>query len=146
MFLKEHKAVIKRKVNMKSAPVSFGSILVFTINDNKPKAEVPDLIRTAFKNNPYLQQYNLTDTFEYTDERIDGTAHNASSNFCFKLKEKYKKILPKGSKDVILTKADFYFNPEKTQEKYFLTAATSEDEKEIHKILSKSSVFYAARF
>ncbi len=127
-------------------PVSFGSLMVFTINDNRPKASIPQLMKISFNNNPALKTYTLTDTIEYTQEKIDGTVHNAAQNFAERLDKEYKNKLPKGSRRVILTEADFYVNPRDTQKKYFLTAATNDDEKKIHKALNKSSIFYVAKF
>ncbi len=127
-------------------PVSFGSLMVFTLNDNKPKAPVPKLMKISFNNNKALKQYYLTDTVIYTKEKIDGTVHNASQNFAERLDKEYKNQLPRGSKKVILTEAEFYVNPRDTQKKYFLTAATDEDENRIHKALNKSVDFYIAKF
>lgn len=126
-------------------PVSFGSLLVFTLNDDKPKAPVPILMKTAFNNNPQLKNYTLTDTVSFS-EKIDGTVHNASRNFAENLDRLYKEELPKGSKKVKLTEVDFYVNPRDTQKRYFLTAATDDEETKIHDILSKSAVFYTAKF
>lgn len=126
-------------------PVSFGSLMVFTINDNRPKADVPTLMNISFNNNPSLKDYNLTDTVSFS-EKIDGTVHNASSDFAKNLDKLYKSELPKGSKNVILTEVDFYVNPRETEKRYFLTAATDDDESKIHNILSKSNVFYSAKF
>lgn len=120
--------------------------MVFTLNDNKPKANIPQLMKISFNNNPALKCYNLTDTVEFKEEKIDGTVHNAARNFAERLDAKYKKDLPKGSKKVILTEADFYVNPKETQKRYFLTGATDEVEERLHNILSKSSVFYTAKF
>ena len=130
---------------MSIKPVSFGSLMVFTLNDDKPKAPVLNLVRTAFNNNPHLKKYNLTDTVTFC-EKIDGTVHNASRNFAENLDKLYKDELPKGSKNVKLTEVDFYVNPRDTQKRYFLTAATDDDETKIHDILSKSSIFYTAKF
>lgn len=126
-------------------PVSFGSLMVFTLNDNKPKAPVPNLVRTSFRNNSQLKGYNLTDTVSFS-EKIDGTVHNAAMDFAQNLDRLYKKDLPKGSKDVILTEADFYVNPRETQKRYFLTAATAKEEAKIHQILSNSTLFYVQKF
>ena len=131
---------------MKTSPVSFGSILVFTLNDGKPKASVPDMVNISFQNNPLLADYNLLDTFQYKGEEIDGTVHNAAPNFAELLDKKYKDKLPDGSKNVILTEADFYVNPRKTEKRYFITAATNEDETKIHKALSKGITLFAAKF
>lgn len=131
---------------MNIPPVSFGSLMVFTLNDNKPKANIPQLMKISFHNNPALKQYELTDTVEFKEEKIDGTVHNAAQNFAERLDAKYKKDLPKNSKKVILTEADFYVSPKETQKRYFLTGATNEVEQKLHSILSKSSVFYTAKF
>ncbi|MCD7739794.1 MAG: hypothetical protein LUH11_00390 [Candidatus Gastranaerophilales bacterium] len=130
-------------------PVSFGSLMVFTLNDNKAKLDVPSYMKLAFNNNNDLKKYKLTDTVEFNkefNEEIDGTVHNAAKNFAEKLDVLYKDKLQKGSQKVILTEADFYVSPRETQKRYFLTAATDADEKKIHNILSKSSMFYTAKF
>lgn len=131
---------------MRTSPVSFGSLMVFTLNDGKPKSSIPDYMKVSFMNNPELQGYSLTDTVEFTEDKPDFTVHNAASNFSKKLDKKYKNQLPRGSKKVILTEADFYISPKTTEKKYFLTAATNEDEKKIHQALNKTLVFYAAKF
>lgn len=131
---------------MKTNPVSFKSLLVFTIKDGKPKAPVPDLIRASFNNNDFLKQYHLDKDITVFNEKIDGTVYNANSDFCQLLDNKYKLNLPKGSKRVIITEADFYINPKDTEKRYFLTAATNEDENKIHNKLGKSNLFYAAKF
>lgn len=131
---------------MKTNPISFKSLLVFTINDGKPKAPVTDLVRAAFNNNNELKQYRLDRDIVVFKEKMDGTIFNANSNFCQKLDNDYKKLLPKGSKRVIITQADFYTNPKETQKRYFLTAATADDEDKILKTLGKSNLFYAAKF
>ncbi len=128
-------------------PVSFGSLMVFTLNDNKPNVPIPMLMRISFNNNPTLKKnYNLKDMVEFTEEKIDGTVHNAAQNFAERLDAKYKSQLPKGSKNVILTEADFYVNPRETQKRYFLTAATNDDERKIHNALNKSLNFFVAKF
>lgn len=131
---------------MNIPPVSFGSLMVFTLNDDKPKASVPQLLQISFHNNPALKNYKLCDTFQKSEEVVDGTVHNAAQNFAESLDKKYKLVLPKGSKEVILTEVDFSVNPRETQKRYFLTAATNDDEEKIHNILSKSSVYYTAKF
>ena len=137
---------MKVRKSMNIPPVSFGSLMVFTINDDKPKASIPQLLRISFNNNRSLKNYNLVDTFEKYGDVVDGTVHNAAQNFAETLDRKYKSILPKGSKDVILTQAEFTINPRETRTRYFLTAATNDDEERIHNILSKSSVYYTAKF
>ncbi len=126
-------------------PISFKSLMVFTLNDGKPKAPMPVLIQTAFRNNPKLKAYKLTDTATFNED-IDGTVHNAAMNFAKRLDELYRNILTKGSKKVKLTKVNFYVNPRETEERYFLTAATEEDEKRIHKLISRTDKFYSAKF
>ncbi len=137
---------------MRISPVSFGSLMVFTIqNDNKkPSVQKPEIIpqmmKVSFNNNPQLKNYRLQDIQKYS-EKIDGTVHNAAKNLAEELDNKYKHQLPKGSNKVILTEADFYINPQlDTVKRYFLTAATGKDERKIHRALSKSSVFYVAKF
>lgn len=130
---------------MKSAPISFGSLMVFTIKDNKPKAPIPALVKTSFLNNPKLAKYKLQDTFHHST-KVDGTVHNAAKKFAEELDKKYKDKLQKGSSRVILTEADFFVNPHKTEKRYFITAATNDDEEKIHDELSSSYFFYCAKF
>lgn len=130
---------------MSIRPVSFGSLMVFTLNDGKPKADVPTLVKTAFNNNEQLSEYHLKDGFKY-EEKIDGTIHNASKNFAHTLDKRYQKHLPKGGKQVNLTEADFSVTPRETQKRYFLTASTREEETALLKILSQGSTLYVAQF
>lgn len=131
---------------MKTSPVSFGSIMVFTLNDGKPKANTADMVRTSFQYNYDLSDYQLIKTVKYDGEQIDGTVYNSTPSFAKLLDKQYKDLLPKGSKKVILTEADFYINAKNMQKKYFLTAATEDDEAEIHKILGKGIALFAAKF
>lgn len=131
---------------MRTNPVSFKSLLVFTLNDGKPRASVPEIVRMAFKHNDNLKQYQVDAYIRPHKETMDGTVFNANSDFCQYLDEKYRNILTKGSKKIIMTSADFYINPTDTQKRYFITAATAEDEEKILKELGKSNHFYAARF
>lgn len=125
-------------------PVSFGSLMVFTLKDGKPKADVPTLVKTAFNNNSHLRGYQLQDGFTY-QEKIDGTIHNAAKNFADILDKQYKSQLPKGSKRVNLTEAEFSVSPRKTEKRYFLSAAR-EEENTLLKILNQGSTLYAAKF
>ena len=122
---------------MKTNPVSFKSLLVFTIKDGKPKAPVPDLIRASFNNNDTLKQYGLDKDIAIFEEKIDGTVFNANSDFCQRLDKLYKNNLPKGSKRVMITQADFYVDPKNTEKRYFLTAATNEEENKILNFINK---------
>ncbi|MBQ3642528.1 hypothetical protein II906_11485 [bacterium] len=131
---------------MQARPVSFGSIMVTTLNDGKPKATVPEYIRAAFNNNEKLKRYYLQSDIYVHNEKKDGTVYNASTNFAELLDKKHEKELPKGSKKVIMSEVDFFVSPTKTEKKYFLTAPTGEDEEKILKILGGSTIFYAARF
>lgn len=131
---------------MQINPLSFKSLMVFTLEDNKPKAPIPLLMKAAFDNNPKLSSYLLTDVVEFNDDKIDGTVHNASKNFAKRLDVKYKKQLPKDSKKVILTEANFHVNAHETKKRYFLTASTNDKEEELHNILSKSAEYYVAKF
>lgn len=126
-------------------PVSFGSLMVFTIKDGKPKADVPTLVKTAFNNNSQLKGYQLKDGFRHYGE-VDGTIHNAAKNCASDLDQRYQYSFSKGSKQVNLTEADFSVSPTKTEKRYFLTAATKEEENALLKILSQSSTLYVAKF
>ncbi|MBQ9246122.1 hypothetical protein IJ182_07645 [bacterium] len=141
---------------MNISPISFGSLMVGTLKSGRPKAPVPVLVDLAFncetvnidgneRKNP-LSRYNLMSDIIHHEEKIDGTVHNANLDFAKELNTKYKSKLPKGSNKVIMTEADFYINPRETEKRYFLTAASQRDEKEIHKVLSKSKEFYTVRY
>ncbi len=130
---------------MKTSPVSFGSLMCFTIKDGKPKASVPSLVQLAFQCNPRLSGYNLDKDIVVHKEKIDGTVHNAAADFCELLDEKYKAKLPKGSNRVIITEADFYVNPRDTEKRYFLTAATGDEENKILRTLGSSLNFYTVK-
>lgn len=132
---------------MRISPVSFKSLMVFSLKDNKIKAKTETLVRTAFNNNKELKEYHLdNETTKYTKKIIDGSAFNANSNFTLTLDKEYEKILKRDSKRVILTEAEFHITPQETEKRYFLTAATSKDEKNILNILGKSNMFYTVRF
>lgn len=132
---------------MNVSPVSFKSLLCFTIDDNKPKGMLPAMIKTAFAYNPQLKGYKLDPNIVHHDEKIDGTVHNAHANICDDLDKKYADILPKGSNKVILTEVDVYVNPRDTVKRYYLTAATSEDERKIlYSSFANSKDFYVAKF
>ena len=130
---------------MSVKPVSFKSILVFTIKDGKPKADVPSLTRATFEYNNQLKKYNLQDTFEH-EEKLDGTVHNATKNFAIELDKKHRPAMLRADKRVFMTAADFYVNPRETEKRYFLTAATNEQEREILNVLNKGAVLYAVMF
>lgn len=131
---------------MKISPVSFGSLMTFTIEDGQPKVPVPYMVKMSFRHNNKLQGYDLQEDILVHEEKIDGTVHNAAANFCEKLDNLYKSKFPKGSKKVLLTEADFYVNPRETQKRYFLTAATAEEENKILKLLGVSNDFYTVKF
>jgi hypothetical protein len=135
---------------MNIPPVSFGSLLVFTLDDAN-SASIPDLMKATFENNPVLSNYELTDTFEYTkkgdeDTVLDGTIWNSRKNFADELDLLHQNTLDKKPQKVILTSAEFTKNPRETRTLYFLTAATDKDEKKIHETLSKSSSYLINRF
>lgn len=132
---------------MRVPPVSFKSLMVFTLPSNKPKLEVPQLMELSFKHSQALKGYSLGSLVHYDKEKVDGTVHNAYADFAEKLDNEYESQLPRGSKKVMFTEADFYVkNPRETEKRYFLTAATKEDEDKLHKILSKSSAYYTVKY
>ncbi len=132
---------------MNISPVSFKSLMCFTIKDGKAKAPVPDLVKLAFNNNKYLSsRYRLDKQItKYTGEAEDGTVFNAFGDFCKKLDKLYKNQLPKGSNRVILTEAPFFVSPREIEQRYFITAATYDDEEKILKTLSKNNNFYTVK-
>ena len=51
---------------MKTSPVSFRSLMCFTIDNGQPKLAIPEMIQTAFTYNDKLSGYTLEkDIFEY---------------------------------------------------------------------------------
>ena len=132
---------------MKVSPVSFKSLLCFTINDNKPKGALPTMIKTAFAYNPQLKNYKLDPNIQHYDKEIDATVHNAHDKVCKSLDKKYANLLPKGSNKVILTEVDVYVNPRDVEKRYYLTAATAEDERKIlYSSFAESKDFLVAKF
>ena len=132
---------------MRVSPVSFKSLMVFTLPSDKPQLQVPQLMELSFSHSQALKGYALSDLVHYDKEKIDGTVHNAYADFAERLDNEYEGQLPKGSKKVIFTEADFYVkNPRETEKRYFLTAATKEDEDRLHKILSKSAAYYTVKY
>ncbi len=132
---------------MNISPVSFGSLMCFTLQDGKPKAPVPVFLKTAFKNNSSLKKYNLDkDITKFDKETIDGTVPNAASDFCYRLDDMYKGRLPKGCKRVILTQANFMGQDGKVEKRFFLTAATANDEEKILKTLAQGNTLYVSKF
>ena len=141
---------------MQVSPISFGSLMIGTLKSGRPKLPVPTLINLAFtsdtinisgkeQKNPLLR-YELTQPMKQYKEKIDGTVHNANLSFAQQLNNEYRPNMPKGSNKIILTEANFYINPRDTEKRYFITAATDRDEKELHKILSRSKAFYTVRY
>lgn len=130
---------------MKISPVSFRSLIVFNIDNDRPQAGIKDLLRLSFNNNPKLKNYSLSDTFVDSSEP-DGTVFNATKDFCEELDKRYADDLPKGSKKVFLTESEFFVSPKDKIKKYFLTAATNKDEEHLLNVFKKSTDFYVARF
>ena len=63
------------------------------------------------------------------------------------LDKKYANLLPKGSNKVILTEVDVYVNPRDVEKRYYLTAATAEDERKIlYSSFAESKDFLVAKF
>ena len=153
---------------MKTSSVSFGSIMVGRILTRPGRhLPLKDEIGLSFPDSngdgghPALRNYNLFDkTFKpsrnddgslrdkdkNTPNRSiyythDGTVNNAFKNYSFKLDAEYRKRLDlfrDNPQKVIFTEADFYVSPREVEKRYFLTAATDEDEAKIHNILSQS--------
>lgn len=130
---------------MNVSPVSFGSLMVFKLNDGKPDKILEQFMKVSFAKNPDLAQYSLDATKEAVGVE-DGTVHNSAMNYARNLDEAYKAYLQLNPKKVVLTKARFSTNRNKVDTKYFLTAATAEDEEKIHQTLSKSKDFFVAKF
>lgn len=131
---------------MKTSPVSFGSLMCFTLKNNKPKAPVTDMVKMAFMCNEKLANYDINEDVLVHDEKVKGYVHNAAADFCDVLDLKYRsQLLPKGSNKVVLTEADFYVNSKDTEKKYFITAPTPKDEDIILRALSVSNDFYTVR-
>ncbi len=131
---------------MKTSPVSFGSIMVFTINDEKPKANTGDMVKTSFRFNSDLSSFYVLESRKFDEVQIDGSVHNAAPSFCKMLDKRYEHLLPKGSNKVILTEADFFVNSNELQKRYFVTASRDKDEKYIQRILGHGFYLFAAKF
>ncbi len=131
---------------MKTSPVSFGSLMAFTINDKKPKENAGNMVKTAF-----IFNYNLSDDYvleqvKYQGIPIDSSVNNAVPGFCKFLDEQYKNYFKKNSKKVIMTEADFYVNSNEIQKRYFLTASNDKKEKHIQSILGSGFTLFVAKF
>ncbi len=131
---------------MRVSPVSFGSLHVFTLNDGRPKADVPTLVKGAFDNNERLSNYKLQSKNIYR-KKFDGTIHNANSIVADKLDNEYRgSVIPKDSNKVMLSEVIFYVNPQDTEKRYFITAASRKDENRIHEILNNGGYLYSVRY
>ena len=131
---------------MKNAPVSFGTIMVFTTDDKKPKENTRKMIETSFGFNYNLNDYFKLETKEYLAEPIDASIYNAAPSFCKFLDKRYKNSFDKNSNKVILTEADFYVNSKEKQKRYFLTAKTNLMETYIQHIIGCGFTIFAAKF
>ena len=157
---------------MKTSPVSFGSLMVVRLP--KPGKQIPlkDEIGLSFPDangdggNVVLKNYRLQDkTIKPTrnpDDSIrynpkdtsiynthDGTVYNAFKNYALKLDNEYRKKLDlfrDNPHKVIFSEVDFWTDHSQTEKRYFLTAATEDDEKRIHNILSQSERYIIGRW
>ena len=146
---------------MKTSPVSFGSMMV--VRKPQPGRQIPlkdesgnpalrnyrlqDETMTPTRNADKSLRYNPKDTSIYNTH--DATVYNAFKNYTFKLDEEYRKnlgLFKNNPQKVIFSEVDFWVSPHKTEKRYFLTAATEEDEIRIHNILSQSKRYRIGRW
>ena len=127
--------------------VSFGSLMLFKLNNDRSQTSIPEHVKRCFEYNSELKGYNLKDTV-YCDKPQDLTVHNGARNFALSLDQKYKDKLHFHNKDVYLTEADFFIDPNNTKKRYFLTAASSSDENKIYQVLQagNGNHFYTVKF
>ena len=130
---------------MNVSPVSFGSLMVFTVENGK---SVHELMKKSFSNNLALKDYKLKEeTIMYYED--DGSVHNVVLDIIRKLDRKYRghdKQLPNGSKEVLFTEAHIAKKKNEPKIKYFLTAATKRDEKRIFKALNESEQYIVTKY
>lgn len=158
---------------MKTSPVSFGSLMVGRLYQPGHHLPLRDEISLSFPDSngdgghPALRSYNLDDK-TYTPTRNDdgslrdndtpdtsiytahdGTVYNAFKNYALKLDDEYRKKLDlfrDNPQKVIFTEVDFYVSPRQTEKRYFLTAATNDDEAKIHNVLSQGYRYLVGRW
>ena len=142
---------------MNISPVSFGSLMVGRTPKPGNQAPIKELVALSFPEsngdggNPMLRNYRFDDKTHcptrdaknnlIEEQTPDGTVFNAFKNYALKLDDLYRKKLDafkNNPQKVIFTEVDFYISPRKTEKRYFLTAATEEDEIKIHKVISES--------
>ena len=151
---------------MKMSNVSFGSIMVCRLKRPGNLLPLKDEISLSFPDekgiggDPALKDYRLSTNTMYPtrgskpdeineNEAPDGTVYNAFKNYALKLDDKYRQklgLFKDNPKEVIFTEVDFFVSPRKTEKRYFLTAATPEDEIKIHKTLSKTTRYLVGRW
>lgn len=132
---------------MNIPPVSFKSLMCFTIDDNRPKEDLEKIIKTAFAYNSDLSSFRLDEDVYQHGEVIDGTVYNANANLCDELDKIHKNKFLDAPRKVILSVVDVAINPRETRKRYYLTAATTEDENKIlTSSFAKSKDFYVAKF
>lgn len=156
---------------MRTSPVSFGSLMVGRLYQPGHHLPLKDEISLSFPDSNgngghvALRNYNLCDK-TYTPTRNedgslrdmpncsiysthDGTVYNAFKNYALKLDDEYRKNLDlfrDNPQKVIFTEVDFYVSPRQTEKRYFLTAATADDEAKIHSVLSQGSRYLVGRW
>lgn len=150
---------------MKISPVSFGSLMVGRLPQPGNHLPLKDEIGLSFPDsngdggNAVLRNYrfdanNHCPTRDEKGNLIkektpDGTVYNAFKNYALKLDNEYRRKLDafkNNPQKVIFTEVDFYVSPRKTEKRYFLTAATEDDEKRIHNILSQTERYIIGRW
>ena len=128
-------------------PVSFGSLMAFTVKNNNNY--LPQMLNNSFTSpttsHRLDRNYVLVER-PHAGDVYDGTAFNATKNIANRLDNEYKKDFHVNPRKVFLTPVKISDRSGEIQTRYFITAATQEDEDIIHNSLSGTSQFLVAKF
>ncbi len=128
-------------------PVSFGSLMAFTVKNNNNY--IPQMLNNSFTSqttNHHLNEKYVLVEKPLEKDVYDGTAFNATKNVANKLDNKYKDDFYVNPRKVFLTPVKISDRSGEIQTRYFITAATQEDEDTIHNSLSGTNQFLVAKF
>lgn len=128
-------------------PVSFGSLMAFTVKHNNNY--LPQMLKASFEST--TTAHHLNEKYVLVEKPLekdvyDGTAFNATKNVANKLDNKYNKDFDVNPRKVFLTPVKISDRSGAIQTRYFITAATQEDEDTIHNSLSGTNQFLVAKF
>lgn len=128
-------------------PVSFGSLMAFTVKHNNNY--LSEMLKASFTSP--TTAHHLNEKYVLVEKPLerdvyDGTAFNATKNVANKLDNKYKEDFRVNPRKVFLTPVKISDRSGAIQTRYFITAATQEDEDTIHNSLSGTNQFLVAKF